>query len=90
MRLVGASNVYILAPFLLESLVAAVMGALLACGTLAALQQFVIIDKAEPAIQTVQWIDWNNVGYATSGVVVLAVVLSIIPTLIATRRYLKV
>ena len=32
MRLVGASNWYIMVPFLLESLVAALAGALLACG----------------------------------------------------------
>ena len=90
MRLVGASNVYIMAPFLIESLVAALVGALLACGTLATLEQFVIIEKARPAIQTVQWVGWDHVGLAMLGLVTVAVVLSIIPTLIATRRYLKV
>ena len=90
MRLVGASNFYIMAPFLIESLVAALVGAALACGTLAALEQFVIIEKAKPAIETIQWIGWEHVGLAMVGLVVVAVVLSIIPTLIATRRYLRV
>ncbi len=90
MRLVGASNAYIMAPFLLESLVAALGGALLACLTLAGFQRFVILDKAQPAIQTVQWVGWENVGISMLGVVAVAVVLSIVPTLTATRRFLKV
>lgn len=90
MRLVGASNTYIMAPFLLESLIAALAGAALACLSLAALHQFVIVEKAEPAIQTVQWVGWQEVAYSMVGVVGVAVVLSMIPTLIATRRHLRV
>ena len=62
----------------------------LAVGTLAALQHFVIIGKAQPAIQTVRWIGWENIGITAVAVVAVAVVLSTIPTLIATRRYLRV
>ncbi|WP_232548258.1 permease-like cell division protein FtsX [Propioniciclava soli] len=90
MRLVGASNAYIMAPFLLESVLAGLLGAALAGGTLAALQKFVIVDKAKPAIQTVQWIGWDHVALAVIGLVTVALVLSIIPTLIATRRFLRV
>jgi cell division transport system permease protein len=90
MRLVGASNWYIMAPFLLESLIAAVGGAVLACLTLAAVQQFVIIGKAKVEIQTIRWIEWPQVGVAMASLAVVAVVLSIIPTLIATRRFLRV
>lgn len=90
MRLVGASNWYIMLPFLLESLIAAVGGALLACLTLAAVQQFVIIGKAQVEIQTIRWIEWSHVGWAMASLAVVAVVLSIIPTLIATRRFLRV
>jgi cell division transport system permease protein len=90
MRLVGASNWYIMAPFLLESLIAAVGGALLACLTLAAVEQFVIIGKAQAEIQTIRWIEWPHVGVAMASLAVVAVVLSIIPTLIATRRFLRV
>lgn len=90
MRLVGASNWYIMLPFLLESLIAAVGGAVLACLTLAAVQQFVIIGKAQAEIQTIRWIEWPHVGTAMASIAVVAVVLSIIPTLIATRRFLRV
>ncbi len=90
MRLVGASNWYIMLPFLLESLVAALVGSLLACGSLAAVQQFVVIGKAEPQIKGIEWIRWEHVGFAMGSLVLLGVVLSIIPTLIATRRFLRV
>jgi cell division transport system permease protein len=90
MRLVGASNWYIMLPFLLESVIAAIGGALLACLTLAAVQQFVIVGRAAVEIQTVRWIDWANVGWAMAWLAIVAVVLSIIPTLIATRRFLRV
>ncbi len=90
MRLVGASNWYIMLPFLLESLIAAVGGALLACLTLAAVQRFVIEGKAQAEIQTIRWIEWSNVGWAMGTIAIVAVVLSIIPTLIATRRFLRV
>jgi cell division transport system permease protein len=90
MRLVGASNWYIMLPFLLESLVAAVFGAVLAAGTLAAIEQFVILGKARAQILSVPWIGWSQVGLATASICGVAVVLSIIPTLIATRRFLRV
>ena len=90
MRLVGASNWYIMLPFLLESLIAAIGGALLACLTLAAVEQFVIIGKAQAEIQTIRWIEWPHVGVAMASLAVVAVALSIIPTLIATRRFLRV
>jgi cell division transport system permease protein len=90
MRLVGASNWYIMLPFLLESLIAAIGGALLACLTLAAVEQFVIIGKAQAEIQTIRWIEWPHVGVAMASLAVVAIVLSIIPTLIATRRFLRV
>ncbi|WP_218184601.1 permease-like cell division protein FtsX [Nigerium massiliense] len=90
MRLVGAGNWYITAPFVLESLIAALIGAALACGTLAALEQFVIIDNAKVSIQTVHWVEWQHASVAMAGVVLVAIVLSTVPALIATRRYLKV
>ncbi len=45
MRLVGASNLYITLPFLLEALISAIVGAGLACATLAAGVYFVIMRK---------------------------------------------
>ncbi|QTE24825.1 permease-like cell division protein FtsX [Propioniciclava sp. MC1595] len=90
MRLVGASNTYIMLPFLLESLLVALAGAALACATLAGIQQFAIVEKAKPALQGFTWIGWEHVGIAMVWLVAVAIALSMIPTLIATRRFLKV
>ena len=90
MKMVGASNAYIMAPFLLESLVAALFGILLACATLAAGMYFVIIRKAQLSIKALAWIGWPHAWIAMAGVAAVGIALSIIPTLIATRRYLRV
>lgn len=90
MRLVGASNTYITLPFVLETLIAGIIGAILASGTLAAAVYTVIIKKAEVSIQTLPWIGWTQTGMAVLGVAIVAVILSIVPTLIATNKYLRV
>ena len=54
------------------------------------IQQFAIVEKAKPALQGFTWIGWEHVGIAMVWLVAVAIALSMIPTLIATRRFLKV
>lgn len=89
MRLVGASNFYILLPFLLESLVAGVIGVLLACGGLA-IGQYAVVEQARTSIPAIPWIGWSEALTAMLWVAVVGIVLAIVPTLLATRRYLRV
>lgn len=90
MRLVGASNTYIMLPFLLESLFAGIIGIVLAGATLSAGIKFIVIDKAQVSIKSLAWIGWPEGWLAMIWVAGVGVILSIIPTLIATRKYLKV
>jgi cell division transport system permease protein len=90
MRLVGASNLYITLPFLLEAVFSALVGAALACGTLAAGVYFVVMQKAEPAIRSIPWVGWHQTGLAMLGVAVVGLILAIVPTLVTTRKYLRV
>ncbi|HEX8488368.1 MAG TPA: permease-like cell division protein FtsX [Propionibacteriaceae bacterium] len=90
MRLVGASNLYITLPFLLEALVSALVGIALASVTLASVVYFIIIRKAEVSIQSLPWIGWTQAFWAMGGVAIVGLLLSIIPTLITTRKYLRV
>lgn len=90
MRLVGASNFYITLPFLLEAVISALIGAALSCGTLAAAVYFVIIRKAQPSVQSLRWIGWNQTALAMAAVGIVGLLLAIIPTLVTTRRYLRV
>lgn len=90
MRLVGASNAYILTPFLLESLIAGLVGGLLACGTVALGVYAIIIEKAAKTITTIVWVGWHQTFLAMAAVLIVSVLLSVVPALIATKRYLKV
>jgi cell division transport system permease protein len=90
MRLVGASNFYITVPFLLEAVFSAFIGILLACATLAAGMYFWVINGVAQSVRFVAWIGWRQTGLAMLGIVLVGVVLAIIPTLVTTRRYLRV
>ncbi|MCL2316489.1 MAG: permease-like cell division protein FtsX [Actinomycetia bacterium] len=90
MRLVGASSGYITLPFLWEALVEAVLGAALAAGTLAAGVYFLIIQRAQVSIQSLAWIGWHETRQAMLAVAIVGIVLAVVPTFIATRRYLRV
>lgn len=95
MRLVGASTLYIALPFLLESLVAAVIGIGLTAGALAAFMKFAIMDGLEQLVQFVPWIGWDEyveslIGTLPPGVTILGLALTLIPTLLLTRKYIKV
>lgn len=91
MRLVGASNAYIMMPFLLESLVAGLSGIFLASGTIALGVYLVVIRKAQVSLNGLgAWVAWPETWVAIGGVAAVGILLSIVPTLIATRKYLRV
>ncbi len=90
MRLVGASNLYILLPFLLESLIAGLIGVVLAGGMLSAGYYLVIESNAKTSIQALPWIDWSHVITAMLAVAAVGIALAIVPTLLATRKYLRI
>ena len=90
MRLVGASNFYITVPFLLEAVISALAGVALACLTLGAAVYFWIIRGVRESLTFVSWIGWPQTGLAMLAMLVVGVVLAVIPTLVTTRRYLRV
>jgi cell division transport system permease protein len=89
MRLVGASTLYIALPFLLEALVTALISVALAGGALAAFLQFAIGDLAGN-LRFVPWIGWPEFRVAAGAIAILGPVLTLLPTLVLTRKYLKV
>ena len=90
MRLVGASSLYIQLPFLLEALLAAVVGVALAAGTLLLFMWVVIYRTLRPSSNIVAWIDWGNAVTAIGYIAVVGFALTLLPTLVMTRKYLKV
>ena len=90
MRLVGASSLYIQLPFLMESLVAALIGVGLAAGTIMLFMWVVIYQTLRPTSNIVAWIDWGDSAQAVGLIALIGLGLTLIPTLVMTRKYLKV
>ncbi|HEU4512043.1 MAG TPA: permease-like cell division protein FtsX [Nocardioidaceae bacterium] len=90
MRLVGASSLYIQLPFLMEALVAALIGVVLAGATIVAFMYFVIYRMLRPTSNIVAWIDWADSLWAIGWIALIGLALTLVPTLAMTRKYLKV
>jgi cell division transport system permease protein len=90
MRLVGASSLYIQLPFLMESLVAALIGVAFAGAAILAFMYFVIYQMLRPTSNIVAWIDWGDGAWALGWISLIGLLLTLIPTLVMTRKYLKV
>ena len=61
MRLVGASNLYIQLPFLLEGVLAGLVGAAFASGALLALKEFLIDRQLRPTFEFTAFVGWDDV-----------------------------
>jgi cell division transport system permease protein len=90
MRLVGASSLYIQLPFLLEALVAALIGVTLSGAAMVAFMYFVIYEMLRPTSNIVAWIDWSDGLWAIGWIALIGLMLTLVPTLALTRKYLKV
>jgi cell division transport system permease protein len=90
MRLVGASSLYISLPFLMEALVTALVGVVLAGGALGAFMWFGVHEGIRQSINFMPWIGMSEYLTALVWIAVLGPLLTLIPTLVLTRKYLKV
>jgi cell division transport system permease protein len=90
MRLVGASTLYIALPFLLESVVTAVLGVALAAGALAGFVYFGVQERIAQFISFMPWIGWDDYTLAVVVIAILGPLMTMVPTLLLTRKYLKV
>ncbi len=91
MRYVGASSWHIQLPFLLESLLAALISAALAAAGLAAFTGFVVYGFLRDKLGTfTTWVRWQEAIVVMGWTTILALLLALVPTLIMTRKYLDV
>jgi cell division transport system permease protein len=90
MRLVGASTSYITLPFLLEAMVTALIGVGLAAGALGAFMYFGIHERAGDQLKFMPWIGMEEYTVAVFWIAILGPILTLLPTLVLTRKYLKV
>ncbi|WP_372726993.1 permease-like cell division protein FtsX [Nocardioides sp.] len=90
MRLVGASTLYIALPFLLEALVTALLGVLLAAGALGGFMYFVVERHLVTELRFIPWVGLPDYLLALAVIGVVGPLLTLAPTLVLTRKYLKV
>lgn len=89
MRLVGASTLYIQLPFLMETLVAALIGIGLSAVAIVGFMQFAVYSRLR-SNKIVEWVDWGDAAWSIILITGLGILLTLIPTLVMTRKYLKV
>ncbi|MBX3067422.1 MAG: permease-like cell division protein FtsX [Cryobacterium sp.] len=90
MRLVGASNRFIQTPFILEGVVAALIGSVLASGAIIALVHFFVQGYLNASPSGIPFVSMRDALVVVPIVIVGGAVLSAISGAVAIRRYLKV
>lgn len=90
MRLVGASNLFIQLPFILEGAVAALIGSLLASGGLWAGVHFLVQDWLAGSMTFFKFVDGGDVGLISIFLVLAAIVLAGLSSMVSLGRYTKV
>ena len=90
MRLVGASKTVIQLPFILEGVIAAVIGAALASGTLWAVAHFFLGEYMSKQYPDTAFISPGQTLILTPALLILGASLAGISSLLTLRRYLKV
>ncbi|MDP4589204.1 MAG: permease-like cell division protein FtsX [Candidatus Nanopelagicales bacterium] len=88
-RSVGASNVSIRLPFILEAAVAAVIGSTLATAGILAAKYWVIDARLAPNLTFIPFINWNEVLAIVPVLFLVGVGITVFAASITLRRYLK-
>jgi cell division transport system permease protein len=90
MRLVGASNFTIRLPFVMETVIASVLGAALAMGMLWATVRYGVVGFLSETLTDTAFIGEADVLYVAPFVIAGVVVLSSVTSWVTLRRYLRV
>lgn len=90
MRLVGASNGFIRGPFLMEGALHAIIGSLLAIGVIELLRRLAV-PRLQDMVKFLNFsVDGSVYAFIYVALVVFGLVIGILGSLLAMRRYLKV
>ena len=90
MRLVGASNFYIQLPFILEGVVAGVIGSLLAAGSVICIVNFFVQGFLAERLPFTKFVGMNEAWSLLPGLIALGAVLAGLAAFSSIRRYLRV
>ena len=90
MRLVGASNLYIQLPFLLEGILVGLVGAAFAAAGLAALKAVLVDRLLKPMLKFTAFVGWRDVIAVVPWLFLVGVALTGISSFFTLRRHLRV
>jgi len=90
MKLVGASNWFIQAPFVLEAVAAGLLGAVLAYGTLVVAKIYIFDGTLAPLASVLTPVPWTNVNLMLPLLAAAGALVSSVTGWIALRFYIKV
>ncbi len=90
MRLVGASNRFIETPFILEGVLAALIGSVLAGGAIIAIVQFFVQGYLQETITNTAFVGLPDAMVVAPILLLVGAVLAALSASVAIRRYLKV
>lgn len=90
MRLVGASNFFIQLPFILESMIAAAVGAGLASLALVSLTRFEIQGRLSQSLRFVNYVDTGDALVIVPWLFVIGLAIAGVSAFVALLKYLKV
>jgi cell division transport system permease protein len=90
MKLVGATNLSVALPFVLEAVLAAVVGAAASVGVLFAVQQFVVEGKLMNTYKFTSFITWPDVFGVALIVLLVGLVVSAAAASVSVKKYLRV
>ena len=90
MRLVGASNIYIQTPFILEGVFAAIIGSILASGAVLAVVQFFVQGYLASKLPFTNFVGLTDALIVTPILIGVGIVLAALASGLAIRRYLRI
>jgi cell division transport system permease protein len=90
MRLVGASNGFIQTPFVLEGMLAALIGSVLSVGAVFAIVQFFVRGYLAQKMQLTSFVGLDSAWLVAPILVVVGIGLAALASTVAIRRYLRV
>jgi len=90
MRLVGASNRFIETPFVLEGMLSALIGAVLACGAIVAIVHFFVQGYLAPNYIETSFVGLGDALIVAPILIVVGGLLAALSASFAIRRYLKI
>lgn len=90
MRLVGASNLFIQLPFILESVIAATVGSVLASGALVAVTHFEIQGRLSRSLRIFNYVGVADALTVVPWMILVGIVIAGVSSFVTLLRYLKV